>query len=548
MAPPSLHPDTGAVLAWINPPKPPEKALIIHSVEELKALMEKSVTHSRWVLEELFETSRAEAQNDVELLNDWVEKIRGCLQLAGETQNYYQFHCPFHPPDKRPSFVIHKTKFYAFDYHDDQAYSLKELAKKLGVDLLGAKVGKGAPILESEKPSKRIVDQVIEIAMDSSVELFQDDRGDAYMTFEAGGHLETHPIESRSFERWLRRQYFQVEGSGLSREVINDATATLAAIAQFKEPNITRKLHNRVAWHQDSIYYDLADEKWRAIKVNSDGWKVVENPPILFRRFRHQQPQAIPTEKGVLNDLFKFVNVTDSKHQLLMKCYLVSALVPDIPHPILLVLGPQGCGKSDLMRILRELLDPSSVWLQSFRYDELEMALKVYHHYVVYFDNLSNIKDWLSDILCRACTGQGFTKRRLYTDEESVIFQFQRCVGVNGIVVSELRPDFLDRCLTFTLTQIPPEKRKHEGQLWREFEEAKPRIFGAMLDALSKAMAIFPTLKIEQLPRMADFAMWEKPLPEGLDTTPTSSSTLTLRTLVNRWRKFLSKTRLAWRL
>jgi hypothetical protein len=148
------------------------------------------------------------------------------------------------------------------------------------------------------------------------------------------------------------------------------------------------------------------------------------------------------------------------------------------------------------------------------------MALKVFHHYVVYFDNLSSIKQWLSDILCRACTGQGFTKRKLYTDEDSVIFQFRRCIGVNGIVLSELSPDFLDRSLTLTLKQIPSEKRRDERKLWKEFQEARPWIFGAILDILSRAMAIFPTVEIEHLPRMADFAMWGEAVARALGYEP----------------------------
>ncbi|NIU81386.1 hypothetical protein GWN63_03965, partial [Candidatus Bathyarchaeota archaeon] len=123
-------------------------------------------------------------------------------------------------------------------------------------------------------------------------------------------------------------------------------------------------------------------------------------------------------------------------------------------------------------------------------------------------------------MLCRACTGQGFTKRRLYTDEDSVIFQFQRCVGVNGIALSQLSPDFLDRCLTLTLQQIPSHQRKHEQELWKQFKMAKPRILGAILDTLSQAMKIYPQVEIERLPRMADFATWGEAISRALDHQP----------------------------
>ena len=66
--------------------------------------------------------------------------------------------------------------------------------------------------------------------------------------------------------------------------------------------------------------------------------------------------------------------------------------------------------------------------------------------------------------------------------------------------------DLLDRTLHIDLPRIL--KRKTEKEIEIELEENKERIFGGLLDLLTKALEILPYVKIEQedLPRMADFS------------------------------------------
>lgn len=44
--------------------------------------------------------------------------------------------------------------------------------------------------------------------------------------------------------------------------------------------------------------------------------------------------------------------------------------------------------------------------------------------------------------------------------------------------------------------------------MWAAFEAERPRILGALLDAVAKGLAMLPQTRLDKLPRMADFALW----------------------------------------
>ncbi len=69
------------------------------------------------------------------ILEKRFEKIKPHLNIAKETSNCYLIHCPFHPPDEHPSFLIYKNTYLAIDFHDGKTYTLKELARALNIEL-----------------------------------------------------------------------------------------------------------------------------------------------------------------------------------------------------------------------------------------------------------------------------------------------------------------------------------------------------------------------------------------------------------------------------
>ncbi len=83
-----------------------------------------------------------------------------------------------------------------------------------------------------------------------------------------------------------------------------------------------------------------------------------------------------------------------------------------------------------------------------------------------------------------------------------------------------LRGDLQERSLQVVLNPIPPEERRQEQDFWREFEEARPRILGALLDAVSCALRKRDEVELVTSPRMADFAAWVTAAEEALGWEP----------------------------
>ncbi len=295
------------------------------------------------------------------------------------------------------------------------------------------------------------------VAIGMTCELFHDDHDTAFARLRVGNHLETWSLRGRRFQSWLRREHHRQAAKAPSADAVNAAVGVLEGVAQFDGP--VHRLENRIARRDGEVWYDLTDQEWQAVRVGASGWLVVACPPPIFRRYAHQQPQVVPTTGGDPWLIFRFLNVR-AEHQLLLLCWLIAAFIPDIPHPIVEFYGEKGSAKSAGQRVLRRLIDPSSVELLSFHGDLREVIQQLAHHYAPVYDNLDALSPQLSDLLCRAVTGEGFTKRELYSDDDDVIYQYRRIVLLNGINVAAQRPDLLDRTILVGLERIGRNERR----------------------------------------------------------------------------------------
>jgi hypothetical protein len=178
------------------------------------------------------------------------------------------------------------------------------------------------------------------------------------------------------------------------------------------------------------------------------------------------------------------------------------------PYPLLAVSGEQGSAKTVLTKLLRGLVDPNAAPVRALSREQRELMIAANNGHLLAFDNLSALPAWLSDALCRLASGGSFAVRQLYTDDDEVLFQAARPILLNGIEDIISRADLADRAIFLSLAPIAQEQRRSEAELWREFEVARPRILGALLDAVAHGLREPPRVRLERLPRMADFALW----------------------------------------
>lgn len=305
-----------------------------------------------------------------------------------------------------------------------------------------------------------------------------------------------------SLRALLAREYFTRTGRAATQQALADALLVIEGIAQDAAES---ELYLRAARHEGALWLDLGDPSGRAARITPAGWTVEESAPVLFKRTALTGPLPEPVHGGSIASLWDWLNVAEADRPL-VAAELVAALFSDQPHVILAIFGEQGTGKTTAVKVLVTLLDPSPVPIRKPPRDADSWVTAAAGSWVVGLDNLSDVPPWLSDSLCRASTGDGDVRRKLYSDSDYAVFAFRRCIIFDAIDVGALAPDLADRTVAITLDLIPDEERRDEETFWSEWAAGHPQLLGAVLDLAAKVLRRLPETRLERKPRMADFA------------------------------------------
>jgi hypothetical protein len=405
---------------------------------------------------------------------------------------------------------------------------LKEATVKLGlrqVDIedevkLRYKTRPAVAAREDDGSDPKQSTKLLAIGLGSECRLWHSPGGVGYASVQIDEHRENYSSNSKAFKSWLRTKYGntyrikigeewhpQVVGDG----PLKDAVSTLEGYANLK-PETEIKPAVRVGRYNGEIWVDLGGPDWSAVRVTATGWNVVkwpDVPKVSFVRSQKMLPLPEPVKGGDIRRLGEVLNVKPEQFVLAVG-WLLQALNPDGPYPLIYPSGPSGLGKSTTTRLLCRTVDPNSVQIRKMnRVEDLLIAAK--NNWVVAFDNCSSISRDLSDTLSMLATGIGVGKRANYTDDEEHSFVVERPVAFNGIPGDlTWAADLASRTIKLDVPAL--ETRRTDAELEKTFAEIWPGVFGALLDGLVGAMASADAVNVADIElaaaRQMDFEQW----------------------------------------
>jgi len=334
-----------------------------------------------------------------------------------------------------------------------------------------------------------------------------------YGIIQVNNHKETIRLGSYESVQWLKALFYTVDKDFHSDETYNNILSMIIAQAQQDDKTIRVQTYNRIALVDDVIYYDLCNSNWEAVKITKGGYEIVslnENTPI-FTRKQQQQQQHKPL-KGMGDALDKLIGLfrIHESDRLIFKIHLITMLLEKYPIPMMIIHGEHGSSKSTITRSVAKILDPAAMNVNSLPTTAADLALLFNNQYVTNFDNVSEISQEESDMMCRAITGEGFRKRKLYTDDTEIIWNYKRKIIINGITPSLEYPDFKERSILYETTPVREDERISEEEFQARFNKLLPFVLDEIFVTLSQVWVMYRKIKkdIHTKLRMADFTIF----------------------------------------
>lgn len=345
--------------------------------------------------------------------------------------------------------------------------------------------------------------------LSQKLEIILDQAGNPFSVQRDKGNPYVLQVNERALNSIIR-DLGDENGQTINKHKLTEINESLEAFAE--KSSVIKHVWSRVAQISGGIEVDLGDKNHTRVRVLPNRVEVIKNgSDVLFFRPQYSQPMVMPALEGDISLLRKYVNV-DDRSFLLFKAWLTYTLahpkVVSSNYLILSLLGGQGTGKSVLSKLIRRMLDPSSVGVQIMPSSPDDLAIASQYSHVVCYDNLRRLTHSMSDALCTAATGGTVTGRKLYTNGAQHVKQLHGAIVMNGIHPFINQPDLAQRCLSLQLKSFAEDSRITVTDLQATLETDLPKIQRGLFDAISQIFGKLSDAKVMHPERMLDFCKW----------------------------------------
>jgi hypothetical protein len=309
----------------------------------------------------------------------------------------------------------------------------------------------------------------------------------------------------------VQRQMYRVMGKVVSASALDAGLGVV--IAEALDSDGRHPLHLRAAQGAGQLVLDLGNpQDARCVVITAAGWAVRDEPPagVFFDRRRTTLPLPLPEPGGTFDLLRKVLGFEEAHTDWkLIQGWLVAAMFPKIPRPMLLLLGAAGSAKTSRAKALVDTLDPRKELGSSFGKSLDDDRVMAVSRYLVAWDNVSRMSADVSDHLCRLVTGDSSEKRALWSDDDQHVMSYRRTGIMTAISLPQMKPDALERVVPIHLQRMGDEDRVSETIIEERLLEAHPQALGALCTAVVQVLRNLPAILAHDPagPRMKDYWM-----------------------------------------